>query len=125
MTRALRNQSSFLGRTGPSSRVEEGTVRSTEVCSALRVRDYEPLPNVNPAVSRLLHASVEIASGINLTNDALDVQCCAAAQNRLFDLIVNNCLRFCTEILQRLVNNGTITQDQFDALAEKGFQPLV
>lgn len=59
-----------------------------------------------------------------VTNDALDVQCRAAAQNRPFDLVVNNCQRFCSQILQRLVNNGTITQDQFDALAAKGFQPL-
>jgi hypothetical protein len=60
-----------------------------------------------------------------LTNDALDVQCRAAAQDRPFDLVVNNCQRFCSQILQRLVNNGTITQDQFDALAAKGFQPLI
>ena len=83
------------------------------------------MPNINPVASASLRASVEVASGLVLTNSMLDVQCRAAAQGRPFDLVVNNCQRFCSQILQRLVNNGIITQDQFDALAEKGFQPLV
>ena len=46
-----------------------------------------------------LEVSVEIASGLVLTNDTLDVQ--------------------------RLIGNRTITQDQFDALAAKGFHSLI
>ncbi|KAK2799657.1 hypothetical protein FQN51_006789 [Onygenales sp. PD_10] len=46
-------------------------------------------------------------------------------QNRPFDLVVNYCQGFCSEILPRLVNSGTITQVLFDGLAAKGFQPLV
>lgn len=68
---------------------------------------------------------MEVASQLALTDAMVDVQCRAAAQNRPSDLVVNNCQRFCSEILHRLVNNGTITQDQFNALAQKGFQPLV
>ena len=83
------------------------------------------MPNINPTVSRSLSVSVEVASGLVLTNDMLDTQCRAAEQGRPFDLVVNNCQRFCSQILQRLVNHGSITQDQFDALAAKGFQPLV
>ncbi|KAI3126333.1 hypothetical protein CBS147326_7606 [Penicillium roqueforti] len=86
---------------------------------------YEPMDNINPATSRSLQASVEIATGLNLTDDELDALCIAAAENRPFDLVVNNRQRFCHEILQRLVGDGTITQDQVDALAAKGFHPLV
>ncbi|EER39929.1 predicted protein [Histoplasma capsulatum var. duboisii H88] len=86
---------------------------------------YEPIADVSPMASRSLRASVEVASGLALSDEALDVQCRAAAQNRPFDLVVNNCQKFCSQILQRLVNNGTITQGQFDALAVKGFQPLI
>lgn len=75
------------------------------------------MDNINPATSRSLEASVEIATGLNLTDDELDALCIAAAENRPFDLVVNNCQRFCHEILQRLVGDGTITQDQVDALA--------
>ena len=85
---------------------------------------YQQVKNIRPTASRSLRASVEVASGLVLTDDMLDVQCRAAAQNRPFDLAVNNCQRFCTQVLQRLVNNGTISQTQFAALASKGFQPL-
>jgi hypothetical protein len=86
---------------------------------------YQQVLNINPTASRSLQASVEVASGLVLTDDALDVQCRAGAQGRPFDLVVNNCQRFCSQILQRLVNNRIITQDQFNALAAKGFQPLI
>lgn len=82
------------------------------------------MPNINPTASRSLQASVEIASGLTLSDATLDVQCQAAAQGRPFDLAVNNCQRFCTQILQRLVNNAIITREQFDALGAKGFEPL-
>lgn len=85
---------------------------------------YRQVPNMNPTASRSLQASVEIASGLTLSNATLDVQCQAAARGRPFDLAVNNCQRFCTQILQRLVNNAIITQEQFDALEAKGFEPL-
>ncbi|OAX85254.1 hypothetical protein ACJ72_00376 [Emergomyces africanus] len=90
------------------------------------VEDFQgPIKDVSPMASRSLRASVEVASGLALSDEALDVQCRAAAQNRPFDLVANNCQKFCSQILQRLVNNGAITQGQFDALAVKGFQPLI
>ena len=66
-----------------------------------------------------------VASGLTLDDAGLDVQCRAAAEGRPFDLVVNNCQRFCTQILQRLVNSGVLTEEQFYALPAKGFQPLV
>ncbi|CDM29469.1 unnamed protein product [Penicillium roqueforti FM164] len=39
-------------------------------------------------VSNSLHASVEIASGLNITNEALEVQCRAAAQIKLSFLLI-------------------------------------
>lgn len=88
------------------------------------IEDYERIPGMNIRSSRSLRASVEIATGLALTDRQLDVQCRSAAHGRPFDLAVNNCQRFCTQILQRLVNSGIITQQEFDALEAKGFQPL-
>jgi hypothetical protein len=72
-----------------------------------------------PTVSKSLQASLEIASATTFSNATLDVRCQAAARTRPFDLAVNNCQRFCTHILQRLVNNAIISQERFDALRTK------
>ncbi|TAQ87788.1 hypothetical protein B7494_g3869 [Chlorociboria aeruginascens] len=86
---------------------------------------YERIPSLTPTTSHSLKRSVEVANGLQLDDSVLEVQCRAAAQDRQFDLVVNNCQRFCTEILQRLVNNGIITEEQYNALPAKGFTPLV
>jgi hypothetical protein len=79
---------------------------------------------LNPTICEN-RASVEVGSGLSLTKLVLHKTCGATARGRPFDLVVNNCQRFCSHILQGLLDNGTITQDQFDALAAKGFEPLV
>ncbi|OAL70348.1 hypothetical protein A7D00_5314 [Trichophyton violaceum] len=87
--------------------------------------DYRQDMNIVPTFSASLRASVEVASGLDLDVDTLDRLCIEVARGRRFDFVVNNCQRFCAQVLQRLVQNGTITQAQFDALATKGFRPLV
>ncbi|KZT03198.1 uncharacterized protein LAESUDRAFT_377583 [Laetiporus sulphureus 93-53] len=84
-----------------------------------------PIVDQKPTDSSSLRSVVIIKSGSNITDAALHTACLAAAQGRPFDLIVNNCQRFCTEVLVRLVNAAYISQAEFDALASKGFTPLV
>ncbi|KZT65065.1 hypothetical protein DAEQUDRAFT_731795 [Daedalea quercina L-15889] len=78
-----------------------------------------------PTISQSLRQSVEVASGLALDEGTLNLVCARLAHNRPFDLVVNNCQRYCTEVLVELVRNGTLTQAQFDALSRKGFTPLI
>ncbi|KAJ5895557.1 hypothetical protein N7495_007248 [Penicillium taxi] len=54
---------------------------------------YEPVLNMFPVSTNSLRASVEIASGLKLTDQELDVQCRSAAIDRSFDIVFNNCQR--------------------------------
>lgn len=55
----------------------------------------------------------------------MDAICQAVSKERKFDLIVNNCQRWCAQILAELVRHGQLTQAQVDALKARGFEPLV
>ncbi|KAK2855533.1 hypothetical protein FQN49_005100 [Arthroderma sp. PD_2] len=105
---------------------ERGTLFHAAKDSLTRgMTEPEAVPGINPRATKSLRASVEVASGLALDSGTLNNICNQVAENRRFDFIVNNCQRFCSQILQRLVDDGTITQAQFDALAIKGFRPLV
>ncbi|KAF3491890.1 uncharacterized protein GIQ15_01407 [Arthroderma uncinatum] len=86
---------------------------------------FEVIPDVEPVNSSSIRASVEVAAELHLSNHELTAICKEVEKGRRFDLIVNNCQRFCAQVLERLVANGTLTQAQYDALATKGFRPLV
>ncbi|PGH18103.1 hypothetical protein AJ79_00731 [Helicocarpus griseus UAMH5409] len=88
----------------------------------------DPMWDANEAVTRLgrsLKKRVEIARGLQITPDQLYEISVDVADGRRFDLLVNNCQRYVTEILNRLVQGGHITRQQVDALAAKGFKPIV
>ncbi|CAD0087968.1 unnamed protein product [Aureobasidium vineae] len=80
--------------------------------------------DITPQHTKSLKRSIIVANELQLDEETLNSLCKAAAQNRAFDLVVNNCQRFCTEILQRLVNNGYITRQQFATLPEKDLPQL-
>lgn len=82
------------------------------------------MPDVEPAYSATLKRSVIVASELELDFATLHPLCEAAAVNRPFDLVVNNCQRFCSEVLRRLVNRGVLTEDQYNQLEAKGFTPI-
>lgn len=56
-------------------------------------------------------------------NDFL-FMCKYVADDRPFDLVVNNCQRWCSQVLVYLVEEGYITRAQLAALTAKGFTPL-
>lgn len=85
---------------------------------------YKPIDHVNPNHSKSLRRVVLVTSNSVLTTRVLDTICDAAAQGRPFDLIVNNCQRFCTEVLITLVSMGYVSQAEFESLRIKGFTPL-
>ncbi|PGG96836.1 hypothetical protein AJ79_09442 [Helicocarpus griseus UAMH5409] len=76
-------------------------------------------------MSSKIRRSVEVATDLPLNDEVMDQQCKAAADGRPFDLVVNNCQRYASEVLVRLRNSGAITKQQFAALPKKGFKPLV
>ncbi|KAI0791991.1 hypothetical protein C8Q75DRAFT_614392 [Abortiporus biennis] len=86
---------------------------------------YQSIPNFSATQSHSLRSAVVVKAGSNLTTSIIDTQCRAAAQNRPFDLIKNNCQKFCSQVLVRLKNSGHITQAEFDALERKGFKPII
>ncbi|KAK2880087.1 hypothetical protein FQN49_000601 [Arthroderma sp. PD_2] len=74
--------------------------------------------------SKNLRSAILVKSGTQLTFGLLHPICKATAQGRPFDLVVNNCQRFCSEILVKLVNSGHISAADFANLKNKGFTPL-
>ena len=80
---------------------------------------------MNPRNTKSLSRYVEVTSELSLTKDTFIAICKHLAHDRPFDLIVNNCQRWCSEVLMHLVHDGWITQAHVDALTEKGFTPLV
>jgi hypothetical protein len=89
------------------------------------IKRHRHLEGFIPHQTKSLRAAVQVASGLRLDFDRLKALCEAIASDRPFDLVVNNCQAFCTEVLVELVRNGTITRAEFDALATKGFTPIV
>ncbi|EPS95489.1 hypothetical protein FOMPIDRAFT_1132325 [Fomitopsis schrenkii] len=90
-----------------------------------RRTQLERVARKNPRRSSSLSQFVEVASNLSLTPERLHEICLRIADGRPFDLIVNNCQRFCSEVLEYLVATGWITQAELDALSTKGFRPLV
>ncbi|KAI0791999.1 hypothetical protein C8Q75DRAFT_615018 [Abortiporus biennis] len=86
---------------------------------------YKAVTNFSATQSQSLRSAVIVKTGSNLTDSIIDTQCRAAAQNRPFDLVKNNCQKFCSQVLVRLKNSGHITQAEFDALERKGFKPII
>lgn len=89
------------------------------------MQQVDRIAAMNPRQSRSLTQFVEVSSNVRLTGDELEGICRRIAHNRPFDLVVNNCQRFCSEVLEYLVEAGHITQAELDALGAKGFHPLV
>lgn len=89
------------------------------------IKKDDRIRNFIPQNTSSLRAAVQVASGLQLDSERLRKLCQAIAKDRPFDLVVNNCQAFCTEILVELVRDGTITRAEFDALATKGFTPIV
>lgn len=79
----------------------------------------------NPFLSKSLTRLVEVASGIDMTRNDFLFMCYHLADDLPFDFVVNNCQRWCSEVLAHLVETGYITQAQVAALTAKGFTPFV
>ncbi len=88
-------------------------------------KGYRMERNISLQRSGTLRSCIEIATQLPLTRNLLDQQCQAAAAGRTFDLAFNNCQRFVTDVLIRLVNSGVISQAQYRQLAARGFAPLM
>lgn len=80
--------------------------------------------NMTPTQSKGIRASTLIAN-VNFDNDYMDAICQAVSKERRFDLVVNNCQRWCAQVLAELVKHGKLTEAEVKALKSKGFQPLV
>ncbi|KAI0634805.1 hypothetical protein C8Q77DRAFT_1104137 [Trametes polyzona] len=80
---------------------------------------------VRPQDIAAVSASVVVASGLHITHDVMRDVCRRVAYNRPFDLVRNNCQRYCMQVLQELVTGGHLDQHMISALWTKGFTPLI
>ncbi|PGH02323.1 hypothetical protein AJ79_07662 [Helicocarpus griseus UAMH5409] len=82
-------------------------------------------PKHHDRLGQSYKTEVEVAPNVDIAHDELKAIVEDVAKNRRFVLIKNNCQRFVTEVLDRLVKRGKITKQQVKALPKKGFRPII